>query len=278
LEADTVSDTGFPNDFAWGTATSAYQIEGAATEDGKGESIWDRFSHTLGTIVDGSTGDVACDHYHRWQDDLDLMSRLNLNAYRFSVAWSRVVPEGHGQINTAGLDFYDRLVEGLLARGIQPYVTLYHWDLPQALQDRGGWENRDTAYYFGDFAEALGRRMGDRAKHWITLNEPQVVVDMGHVVGSLAPGKRDRGLRGPVAHHLLLAHGIAVQVLRTETPPDSEVGIVLNFSHLEPATDRGRTSRRRACSTACGTGGISIPSIQAPIPRTYWTWSACRPR
>jgi beta-glucosidase len=233
-----MSASEFPPDFTWGSATAAYQIEGAAKEDGKGESIWDRFTHTPGTIEDNSTGDVACDHYHRWQDDLGLMSSLNLNAYRFSIAWSRVVPEGHGAINMAGLDFYDRIVEGLLARGISPFITLYHWDLPQALQDRGGWQNRDTAYYFGDYAEALGQRLGDRVKHWITLNEPQVVVYAGHVQGRHAPGIRDRALIAPVAHHLLLAHGIAVQVLRTETPPDSEVGITLNFSHIEPATDR----------------------------------------
>jgi len=233
-----VSETGFPDGFAWGTATAAYQIEGAITEDGKGESIWDRYSHTPGTIDDGSTGDIACDHYHRWQDDIALMAGLNLNAYRFSIAWSRVLPEGHGKLNTAGLDFYERLVEGLLAQGITPFVTLYHWDLPQALQDRGGWENRDTAYYFGDFAEAAAQRLGDRVKHWITLNEPQVVVYEGHVNATKAPGKRDRSLIVPVAHHLLLAHGIAVQVLRTETPPDSEIGITLNISHIEPATDR----------------------------------------
>jgi beta-glucosidase len=233
-----VSETGFPDGFAWGTATAAYQIEGAIAEDGKGESIWDRFSHTPGIIDDGSTGDIACDHYHRWQEDIDLMAGLNLNAYRFSMAWSRVLPEGHGKLNPAGLDFYDRLVEGLLARGITPYITLYHWDLPQALQDRGGWENRDTAYYFGDFAEAAAQRLGDRVKHWITLNEPQVVVFEGYSNATKAPGKRDRSLLVPVAHHLLLAHGIAVQVLRTETPPDSEVGITLNINYIEPATDR----------------------------------------
>jgi beta-glucosidase len=237
-EAFDVSETGFPDGFAWGTATAAYQIEGAIAEDGKGESIWDRFSHTPGIIDDGSTGDIACDHYHRWQEDIDLIAGLNLNAYRFSMAWSRVLPEGHGKLNAAGLDFYDRLVEGLLARGITPYITLYHWDLPQALQDRGGWENRDTAYYFGDFAEAAAQRLGDRVKHWITLNEPQVVVFEGYSNATKAPGKRDRSLLVPVAHHLLLAHGIAVQVLRTETPPDSEVGITLNINYIEPATDR----------------------------------------
>jgi beta-glucosidase len=233
-----VTETGFPDGFAWGAATAAYQVEGAPREDGKGESIWDRYSHTPGAIEDGSTGDIACDHYHRWQEDLDLMASLNLNAYRFSIAWSRVLPEGHGAINQAGLDFYERLVEGLLARGITPYVTLYHWDLPQALQDAGGWENRDTAYWFGDFAEACAQRLADRVGHWITLNEPQVVVYGGYVNGDKAPGKRDRSLIVPVAHHLLLAHGIAVQVLRVETVPGTQIGLTVNQSYLEPATDR----------------------------------------
>ena len=232
------SDTGFPPDFAWGTATSAYQIEGAPTADGKGESIWDRFSHTPGKIADASTGDVADDHYARWQDDLDLMSRLNLNAYRFSIAWPRIFPEGHGKPNEAGLDFYERLVEGLLARGIAPFATLYHWDLPQALQERGGWESRDTALYFSDYAEAVARRLGDRVGHWITHNEPAVTLHEGHVQGTHAPGKRDFKLIAPVAHHLLLSHALAAQALRTETPPGTEVGITLNFSALEPASDR----------------------------------------
>src|SRR5258706_3897209 len=232
-----VTETGFPDGFAWGAATAAYQIEGAPREDGKGESIWDRYSHTPGAIEDGSTGDVACDHYHRWQEDLDLMASLNLNAYRFSIAWSRVLPEGHGAINQAGLDFYERLVEELLTRGITPYVTLYHWDLPQALQDAGGWENRDTAYWFGDFAEACAQRLADRVGHWITLNEPQVVVYGGYVNGDKAPGKRDRSLIVPVAHHLLLAHGIAVQVLRVETVPGTQIGLTVNQSYLEPGTD-----------------------------------------
>lgn len=235
--APQVSKAGFPADFAWGSATAAYQIEGAAREDGKGESIWDRFTHTPNTIAGGSTGDIACDHYHRWQEDLDLMARLSHNAYRFSIAWTRILPEGRGQFNEAGLDFYARLVEGLLARGITPFVTLYHWDLPQALQDRGGWENRDTANYFADYAQTVAQRLGDRVGHWITLNEPQVVVIEGFVRGTMAPGKRDVALIRPVAHHLLLGHGLAVQALRAETP-HAAVGITLNFAHIEPATDR----------------------------------------
>jgi beta-glucosidase len=233
------SDTssGFPEGFAWGAATAAYQIEGAPHEDGKGESIWDRFSHTPGKIVDGTTGDLACDSYHRWHDDVAALARLSANAYRFSLAWTRILPQGFGALNRPGLDFYDRAVDALLARGITPYVTLYHWDLPQALQDRGGWEQRDTASAFADFAQAAARRLGDRVRHWITLNEPHIVVVEGYILGRMAPGLRDRALIGPVAHHLLLAHGQAAQALRAEAP-GAAVGITLNFTHLEPASDR----------------------------------------
>jgi beta-glucosidase len=232
-----LTETGFPSGFAWGVATAAYQIEGATREDGRGESIWDRFSHTPGKTYNGDTGDVACDHYHRWQDDIALLQQLSLNAYRFSIAWSRVLPEGRGKPNAAGLDFYDRLVDRLLVAGIDPFVTLYHWDLPQALEDRGGWRNRDTAAFFSDFAEVISGRLGDRAGHWLTINEPHVVVLEGHVYGRMAPGLADRGLIAPVAHHLLLAHGLALQAIRSQAPR-TEVGIVLNLTHLEPATDR----------------------------------------
>lgn len=238
-----ITETGFPVDFVWGAATAAYQIEGAAAADGKGESIWDRFSHTAGAIVDSSTGDVACDHYRLWQEDLDLLASLNLNAYRFSISWPRVLPEGKGAVNPPGLDFYDRLVEGLLARGIAPFVTLYHWDLPQALHDRGGWENRDTALYFADFAAAMARRLGDRVGHWITHNEPHVVVYEGYVKGDKAPGIKNPALIMPVSHHLLLSHGAAVEAVRSELPAGARVGITLNFSHIEPATDREDDAR-----------------------------------
>jgi len=233
----TTNSSGFPAGFAWGAATAAYQIEGAWREDGKGESIWDRFAHAPGTIVDGTTGDVACDHYHRWQEDVERIAQLQLNAYRLSLAWTRIFPEGFGKLNRPGLDFYDRLVDGLLARGVAPYVTLYHWDLPQALQDRGGWQSRDTAHAFADFAQAAARRLGDRVRHWITLNEPHVVVFYGHVEGRMAPGLADRALIGPVAHHLLLAHGLGVQAIRAEAP-GAEAGVTLNINHIEPATDR----------------------------------------
>ena len=232
-----LTETGFPTGFTWGAATAAYQIEGAAREDGRRETIWDRFSHTPGKTYHGDTGDVACDHYHRWQDDIALLQKLSLNAYRFSIAWSRVLPEGRGKPNAAGLDFYDRLVDRLLISGIDPFVTLYHWDLPQALEDRGGWRNRDTAGFFSDFVEVISGRLGDRAGHWLTINEPHIVVLEGHVYGHMAPGLADRGLIAPVAHHLLLAHGLAVQALRAQAP-QTEVGIVLNLTHLEPASDR----------------------------------------
>jgi len=231
-------ETGFPAGFHWGAATAAYQIEGAVREDGRGESIWDRFSHTPGAIVDGSTGDDACDSYHRLDHDLDLLARLGLTAYRFSIAWPRIFPTGRGPLNEAGLAYYARLIDGLLARGIAPFATLYHWDLPQALEDRGGWLNRDTAGFFADFAAALGRRLGDRIAHWITLNEPHIVAYEGYLYGQKAPGKRDATLLAPVSHHLLLAHGRAVQALRAETPAATQIGLALNLTAIESATDR----------------------------------------
>ena len=238
----TLTETGFPAGFVWGAATAAYQIEGAAREDGRGETIWDRFSHTPGKTYNGDTGDVACDHYHRWQDDIALVQRLSLNAYRFSIGWSRVLPEGRGKPNAAGLDFYDRLVDRLLVSGIDPFVTLYHWDLPQALEDRGGWRNRDTTGFFSDFVEVISGRLGDRVGHWLTINEPHIVVFEGHVHGHMAPGLADSGLIAPVAHHLLLGHGLAIQAIRAQAP-HAEAGIVLNLAHLEPATDREADAR-----------------------------------
>ncbi len=233
-----VTETGFPADFFWGSATAAYQIEGAWNEDGKGESIWDRFSHTPGRIEDRSTGDVACDSYHRWREDLDLLARLSHNAYRFSVSWPRVLPEGRGATNLMGLDYYDALVDGLLARGVTPFLTVYHWDLPQALEDRGGWTNRDTAGHFADYATMLARRLGDRVRHWVTVNEPHVVAYEGYLYGDKAPGKRDAKLLAPVSHHLLLAHGLGAQAIRAEAAGPVLVGAALNVSAVEPATDR----------------------------------------
>ena len=225
----------FPAGFVWGAATSSYQIEGAWNEDGKGESIWDRFSHTPGRIENGDTGDVACDHYHRWREDVALMEMLGLQAYRFSVSWPRILPAGRGAINPAGLDFYDRLVDGLLEAGIEPFVTLYHWDLPQALQDEGGWSVRSTAEAFVDYADVLSRRLGDRVRHWITHNEPAVTAYTAHLHGSHAPGEQDLATALCVAHHLLLSHGWAVDVLRRNSP-GAEVGITLNVNYPVPAS------------------------------------------
>lgn len=230
-------DARFPAGFVWGAATAAYQIEGAAQEDGRGESIWDRFSHTPGKTVNGDTGDVACDHYHRWRDDIQLMRELNLQAYRFSIAWPRILPEGRGRVNDAGLAFYDRLVDGLLAAGLRPWVTLYHWDLPQTLEDEGGWPNRATADAFARYVEVVARRLGDRVENWITLNEPWCSSFLGYYTGEHAPGRRDPAAALAAAHSLLLAHGKAVAVLR-HTRPTARVGITLNLAQVYPASDR----------------------------------------
>ena len=226
----------FPKDFIWGAATAAYQIEGAWDEDGKGVSIWDRFSHTTGKVRGGETGDVACDHYHRWQADLDLMQTLNLQAYRFSISWPRILPAGRGAVNQSGLDHYDRLVDGLLARGIRPFLTLYHWDLPQTLEDGGGWAARSTAEAFVEFADVVSRRLGDRVHDWITHNEPWCTAFLGYLFGEHAPGQRDAAKAAAVVHHTLLSHGWAVPVLRRNCP-GAQVGIVLNPYHIVPASD-----------------------------------------
>ncbi len=228
----------FPPGFVWGTATASYQIEGAWQADGKGESIWDRFCHTPGKIENGDTGDVACDHYHRWREDIGLMQTLGVNAYRFSLSWPRVLPNGRGPANQAGLDFYDQLVDGLLAAGIQPYITLYHWDLPQALQDLGGWSNRDVAHWFADYADLVSRRLGDRVLHWITHNEPWVVSFLGEWFGVHAPGNRDLRRALLVSHHLLLSHGLALEPLRANAGARAQLGITLNFTPIYPASDR----------------------------------------
>ncbi len=228
----------FPKGFVWGSATSAYQIEGAAAEDGRGESIWDRFAKSPATqsrIKDGSNGDVACDHYHRWPADIALMKELGHAAYRFSVAWPRVLPAGRGSVNEKGIDFYSRLVDGLLAAGIAPYLTLYHWDLPQALQDEGGWVNRDTAEAFAEYADVVARRLGDRVKHWITHNEPWCSSMVSNLKGVHAPGIRDGKVAVVVSHHLLLSHGLAVPILRSHSS-GAEIGITLNLSPTGPAS------------------------------------------
>jgi len=226
-----------PADFVWGAATAAYQIEGAVDEDGRAPSIWDTFSHTPGKVDGGDTGDVACDHYHRTGEDLGLMKALDLDSYRFSVAWPRVVPQGSGAVNAAGLAFYDKLVDDLLEAGITPNATLYHWDLPQALQDLGGWPERDTAERFGEYAAVVAQALGDRVKTWATLNEPLCSAWIGHLEGSMAPGWTDLTAAVRASYHLHVGHGLAVQALRA-AHPGLRVGIVNNLSPCEPATDR----------------------------------------
>jgi beta-glucosidase len=225
----------FPPGFIWGAATAAYQIEGAWNADQKGESIWDRFSHTPGKIENGDTGDIACDHYHRSQEDIKLMKEIGLQAYRFSISWPRLFPEGRGLPNQAGIDFYSKLVDNLLENGIEPYLTLYHWDLPQTLQDLGGWPARSTAEAFVEYARLVSQRLGDRVHNWITLNEPYVSAWVGYMEGRHAPGHQDVDEMLAAAHHLLLAHGWSVPVIR-ENAPDAQVGIVLNLSGMVPAS------------------------------------------
>jgi beta-glucosidase len=233
----TIDLAALPEDFLWGTATSAYQIEGAVSEDGRSPSIWDTFSHTPGKIDNGDDGDAACDHYHRWREDIDLMRQLGTNAYRLSVAWPRVVPGGDGPVNPKGLAFYDELIDGLLEAGITPSVTLYHWDLPQVLQDRGGWPARDTAEHFAAYASVVAERLGDRVKHWTTLNEPLCSAWIGHLEGRMAPGFTDLTAAVRTSYHLLLGHGLATQAIRAAVP-GAQVGIVNNLSDIQPATDR----------------------------------------
>ncbi len=233
----SAADCTFPESFVWGTATAAYQIEGAANEDGRGPSTWDVFCKRPGAVFEGHSGDVACDHYHRYRDDVGLMRELGAQGYRFSVSWSRVLPEGRGKRNEAGLAFYDRLVDALLEAGIQPFCTLFHWDLPQALQQRGGWANRDIAEWFGEYASLLGERFGDRVKLWVTQNEPQCYIGHGLVAGMHAPGlKLDFSDTLVAAHNSMRAHGKAVQALRA-TVPGAQIGYVLATQLARPASD-----------------------------------------
>lgn len=225
----------FPAQFRWGCSTSSYQIEGAIREDGRGESIWDRFCETPGNIRDGSSGAVACDHYRRWRGDLDLARSLGLDAYRFSIAWPRILPQGRGEPNPKGLDFYSRLVDGILERGMEPWPTLYHWDLPQRLEDRGGWAERDTASAFAEFAETILRRLGDRVRHWITHNEPWCTAIHGYLEGVHAPGRRDLAAALRASHHVLLSHGLALQAIRAAAP-SAAAGIALSLHPLKPAS------------------------------------------
>lgn len=255
-----MSELRFPENFVWGAATAAYQIEGAARDDGRGPSIWDTFSRTPGKVFAGHTGDIACDHYHRYADDVALMAELGLKAYRFSVAWPRIQPDGTGPVNPRGLDFYDRLTDALLDRGIDPIITLYHWDLPQSLEDRGGWANRETAEHFATYAAAVHGRLGDRVRTWTTLNEPWCSAYLGYGNGVHAPGVRDAGVAFAAVHHLLLGHGLAARALRAAGA--EVVGITLNAADVQPA-DEQRGGRR------CGPAGrrVAEPDLPGPADR-----------
>jgi beta-glucosidase len=231
-----VTKLGFPAGFTWGAATAAYQIEGAVDVDGRGPSVWDTFSHTPGKVRGGDTGDIACDSYRRYPEDADLLRSLGLLDYRFSISWPRIIPDGAGQVNQAGLDYYKRLLDALGERGITPAATLFHWDTPQALQDRGGWSARDTALRLADYAAVVGEALGDRVKRWITLNEPLVVAHNGHRIGVHAPGLRDDAAAAATTHHLLLGHGLAAAALRASVP-GAEVGITLNLTPIRVTND-----------------------------------------
>jgi beta-glucosidase len=255
----------FPPDFVWGVATSSFQIEGAPHADGKGESIWDRFCQQPGAIADGSNGDIACDHFHRLDADLDLIASLGVNCYRFSIAWPRVQALGHGEFNPKGLDFYERLVDGLKRRGIQAFATLNHWDLPQGLQERGGWNDRDTVHRFVDYARHVNARLGDRLDGLTTHNEPWVVAVLGHEQGNFAPGIKSRKIATQVCHHLLLSHGLALQALRADGAK-SQLGIVLNLSSCVPATAMPADIAAAAMADARGRCWYADPLLKGCYP------------
>ncbi len=261
----------FPSNFVWGVAASAYQIEGAWNEDGKGESIWDRFAHRPFAIRNGDTGDVACDHYHRMPEDVALMRDLGLRSYRFSIAWSRVLPEGRGRVNPQGLGFYDRLVDALLEAGIAPCACLYHWDLPQAIQDLGGWANRQTADWFAEYAQVMYARLGDRVPRWGTHNEPWVAAFLGHGMGIMAPGLADASLAYTAAHTLLLAHAKAVQAYRAGGQ-QGEIGVILDVEHAFPASES--EADQEACQRYSEhyAGLFADPLFKGHYPEKLMAW------
>lgn len=261
----------FPPDFAWGTATSSYQIEGAVDEDGRGPSIWDTFCHAPGNVAYGNTGDVACDHYHRWAEDVDLIASYGLNAYRFSIAWPRIQPTGVGAPNQKGVDFYRRLCERLLEKGVKPAATLYHWDLPQALQDRGGWQNRDIVERFAEYASVMYEALGDSVAWWITHNEPWVVAAVGHRMGGMAPGLRDPIAELRVAHHLLLSHAAAVEAYRTSGSP-APIGITLSLSPTYPQHDTDADRRAAALCDAYLNRWYLDPVFRGSYPADLLEW------
>ena len=255
----------FPADFVWGASTSSYQIEGAVEEDGRGPTIWDTFSHTPGRVKGGATGDVACDHYHRWVEDVEWLARGGFGAYRFSTAWSRILPAGVGAIEQRGLDFYDRLVDGLIGRGVTPWLCLYHWDLPQALQDKGGWTKRDIADKFADYARVVARRLGDRVKHWAMFNEPNIHALFGHGMGGHAPGLTGMPNMLAAFHHQNLAQGRALMALRAERP-DLQLGTVLNVSPVRPSSDSDEDRRAVERFDAIWNGANLDPLFKGSYP------------
>jgi len=260
----------FPRNFLWGAATAAYQIEGAWNEDGKGESIWDRFTHTEGTIKNSHTGDIACDHYHRLDEDIALMKELGIKAYRFSISWPRIFPDGKGLVNLAGLDFYNRLVDKLLNAGIQPFATLYHWDLPQKLQEIGGWTSREVSSHFADYVAVIAKHLGDRVNNWITINEPWVIANHGYITGEMAPGIRDEKLSLQVAHHLLVAHGKATQALRADNAR-AQVGISLFLRPTVPASNSPEDIEAAWKTWAREARWYLDPLFKAYYPPDIWT-------
>ncbi len=260
--------TSFPDGFLWGASSSAYQIEGAVKEDGREPSIWDTFSHLPGNISGEDTGDTACDHYHRWPEDVALMRELGLGAYRLSIAWPRILPEGRGKPNAKGLEFYDRLIDAVMTNGIDPWVCLYHWDLPQALDYRGGWQNRDTASWFADYAAIAARRLGDRVKHWATFNEPNVAAVKGYAVGKHAPGIEGRGSALRAIHVMNLAHGSGVEAMRSERA-DLLLGNVYNFRPCEPASEREADEIAAAMFDALWNRSAPDPQILGSYPEAF---------
>lgn len=285
-QADTDDFRGavsFPDGFVFGAATAAYQIEGAVSEDGRGASIWDTFSHTPGKILNGDTGDVADDHYHRLEADLDLIADLGCAAYRFSIAWSRIVPAGRGAVNNAGIAFYDRLVDGLLARGIDPVATLYHWDLPQKLEDAGGWPERDTASAFADYARVVGSVLGDRVATWTTLNEPWCSAYLGYGSGAHAPGRTDPADALQAVHHLNLGHGLAIDALRDVVTNDPQYSVTLNLHALIPDTSNAEDLAAAAKIDALGNRAFLDPLLHGrygklliDTTRQFTDWSFVR--
>ncbi|GAB3614328.1 glycoside hydrolase family 1 protein [Humibacter ginsengisoli] len=265
--SDDFRDSGlqFPDSFVFGSATASYQVEGAVKDDGRLPSIWDTFSHTPGKVWNGDNGDVADDHYHRLEADLDLMKRLGLHAYRFSIAWPRIIPTGRGQVNPKGVDFYSRLVDGLLERDITPVATLYHWDLPQVLEDEGGWPNRETAYAFADYAAAIGERLGDRVAVWTTLNEPWCSAYLGYASGAHAPGRTNGAAALRAVHHLNLAHGLGLQALRaTVANDDAQYSVTLNLHVIRPEGDTGAEAARQI--DALGNRAFTHPMLKGEYP------------